>query len=211
MPKRPKVSALVLAAGQSRRMGGRDKLMEPVAGRPLLRHVVEAVLASAVEDVAVVLPPDAADRGAALEGSGARIVLNPRAEEGMGRSIAAGMAALGPETDAVMVVLADMPDLGPADFDRLIAAFDQEEGRAIVRAVTAAGKPGHPVLFARRFFELLSGLEGDHGARGVVEDHREYLTDVPVTGDAASVDLDTPEDWAAWRASRAEPNQTESV
>ncbi len=206
VPKRPKVSALVLAAGQSRRMGGRDKLMEQVMGRPLLRHAVEAVSASAIDEVVAVLPPDAPDRTAALEGSGARIVLNPRAEEGMGRSISAGMAELGPDPDAVMVVLADMPDLSAADYDRLIAAFDPEEGRAIVRAVTASGKPGHPVLFARRFFELLAGLEGDYGARGVVEDHRDYLADVSVTGNAAEVDLDTPEDWAAWRAASDRPS-----
>ncbi len=162
--------------------------------------MVEAVAASAADEVAVVLPPDASDRARALEGSDARIIPNPRAEEGMGTSIAAGMAALDPELDAVMIVLADMPDLTAADFDRLIAAFDPEEGRAIVRAVTEAGKPGHPVLFARRFFELLAGLEEDQGARGVVEDHRDYLVDVPLKGGGAAVDLDTPEDWAAWRA-----------
>ena len=199
VPRRPVVSALVLAAGQSARMGGRDKLLELVGGKPLLRHIVDRVGASAVDDVVVVLAPEAAARAEALTGSGSRSVANPRAAEGMGTSIAAGMAALRRDADAVMVVLADMPDVTEADFDRLIAAFDPEEGRAIVRATTEDGRAGHPVLFGRRFFELLASLEGDRGARAVVAEHPEFVTDVVLAGRAAAVDLDTPEDWDAWR------------
>ncbi|HSF94703.1 MAG TPA: molybdopterin-binding/glycosyltransferase family 2 protein [Thermohalobaculum sp.] len=200
--RRPVVSALVLAAGQSRRMGGRDKLLEPVGGVPILRHVVQALAASGADETVVVLPPEPGDRGAALAGLEVRTVPNPRAAEGMGTSIAAGVTALRPDADAVLIVLADMPDLAGADFDRLIAAFDPAEGRAIIRAVSEAGKPGHPVLFGRRFFELLRALEGDRGARSLIEDYPEFVVDLPLPGAAAATDLDTPDDWAAWRASR---------
>ncbi len=118
----------------------------------------------------------------------------------MGTSIGAGVAALRPDADAVLVVLADMPELTAAHVDRLIAAFDPAAGRAIVRATTEAGRPGHPVLFGRRFFELLRGLEGDAGARPLIADYPEFLVEVALPGSAAATDLDTPEDWAAWRA-----------
>jgi molybdenum cofactor cytidylyltransferase len=118
----------------------------------------------------------------------------------MGTSVGAGVTALKVEADAALIVLADMPEVTAGDYDRLIAAFDPAESRAIARAVTDAGMPGHPVLFGRRFFELLQALEGDRGARSLIEDYPEFLVDVALQGGAASTDLDTPEDWDAWRA-----------
>jgi molybdenum cofactor cytidylyltransferase len=118
----------------------------------------------------------------------------------MAASLRAGLAAVAARADAVVVLLADMPEVGAAEIDRLIAAFDPEEGREICRAVSADGTPGHPVLFGRRFFESLAGLRGDRGAREVLEEAAEFVTEVPTAGRAALVDLDTPEDWAAWRA-----------
>jgi len=200
--RRPVVSAVVLAAGKSSRMGGRDKLLEPVAGAPLLRHVVRALAASAIDEIVVVLPPDPGKRLAALAGTTARVVSNPRAAEGMGTSVGAGVTGLRADADAVLIVLADMPEVTAPDFDRLIAAFDPAEGRAIVRAVTEAGRAGHPVLFGRRFFEPLRALEGDRGARSLIEDDPEFVVDVILPGAAAATDLDTPEDWDAWRAGR---------
>jgi len=207
MARRPVVSAVVLAAGQSRRMGGRDKLLEPVAGVPLLRHMVDRLGDSAVDKTVVVLPPEPGARLDALAGSGARAVTNPRAAEGMGTSVGAGVTALRADADAVLIVLADMPELTARDFDHLIAGFDPAEGRAIVHAVTEAGRSGHPVLFGRRFFELLRALEGDRGARALIDDHPEFVADVTLPGGAAATDLDTPEDWAAWRAGPGRPSR----
>ncbi len=202
VPARPRVTALVLAAGASRRMRGRDKLMEPVAGMPVLRRVVEAALASRADRVLVVLPPDAQARRGALAGSAAEIVVAQDAAEGMAASLGAGMRALGEATDAVVILLADMPETEAAGIDRLIAAFDPEERREICRAVAEDGTPGHPVLFGRRFFEALAGLSGDRGARDVVTASPEFIADVAMAGRAPLVDLDTPEDWAAWRAAQ---------
>ena len=199
---RPRVAAVVLAAGAARRMRGPDKLLEPVGGRPVLRAVTEAALASQAEETVVVLQPEAEARRSALAGSGARLVEAPDWAEGMAASLRAGLAAVAARADAVVVVLADMPEVGPAQIDRLIAAYDPEEGREICRAVSADGTPGHPVLFGRRFFETLAGLTGDRGAREVLREAAEFVTDVPTPGRAALVDLDTPEDWVAWRAGR---------
>lgn len=199
---RPRVSALLLAAGRSARMRGRDKLMEPVEGRPLIRRAAEALLASRVAEVVVALAPADAARRAALDGLAVRIAPNPLAAEGMASSIRAALAAAAPEADAALVALADMPEVGPGHVDALVAAYDPEAGRDIVRAATAEGRPGHPVLFGRRFFEALSRLEGDEGARAVLSEHADRVALVRTPGGGAAVDLDTPEAWAAWRAGR---------
>ncbi|MGG7567747.1 NTP transferase domain-containing protein [Rhodovulum sp. DZ06] len=202
-PERPQAAAILLAAGASRRMGGRDKLVEDVAGEPALRRAARALLQSGVDGVWAVLRPGDARRRKALEGLPVKIVENPEASEGMASSIRAGLAALGPEMDAAVVALADMPEVGAEHVDRLLAAFDPGEGRAICRAVDSEGRPGHPVLFGRRFFESLSRLSGDEGARDILRANEEFVTDVPTPGRAARLDLDTPEAWAAWRAELA--------
>lgn len=198
-PERPRVSAILLAAGASRRMAGRDKLLEPVNGVPLLRVLAERLIASAVDEVLCVTAPDAPARRAVLDGLALRTVVNPRAAEGMGTSISAGIGAVDPRADAALIVLGDMPEIDAADVDRLIAGFDPGEGRAIVRAATPDGRAGQPVLFGRRFFEALRALGGDMGARSIVEEHPEFVVDVVLPGTHAVRDLDTPEAWQAWR------------
>lgn len=199
---RPRVAGLLLAAGAGRRMAGRDKLMEPVGGEPLVARLAREARA-VLDPVVAVLRDEAEPRARALAEAGVATVTNPRAAEGMGTSIAAGMAALPPEADAVMVILADMPEIGRDDIARLAASFDTQAGREIVRATAADGTPGNPVVFGRRFFEALARLDGDRGAKAIVEEHRDYLAEVALPGRAALTDLDTPEDWAAWRAARA--------
>ena len=130
------------------------------------------------------------------------LVTNPEHMRGMGTSIAAGIGALAVGTDAALIVLGDMPELSTQDINRVLAAFDPSEDRAIVRATGTDRTPGQPVLFGRRFFEALQGLEADVGARRVVAEHPEYVVDVALEGDHAIVDLDTPEEWAAWRAAK---------
>ena len=138
------------------------------------------------------------------------IVEAPGWAEGMAASIRAGIAALPERTDAVLMLLADMPEIGARDLDRLIAGFDPAEGREIVRAATADGVPGHPVLFGRRFFESLAALEGDRGARDLLREGSDYVVEVRLDGQAAVTDLDTPEDWDAWRAAGARPSLSDS-
>jgi len=200
--RRPVISVLLLAAGQSSRMRGRDKLLEPIDGVPMLGHMARVAQASKADEVIVVLRPGDDGRRRAIKSEKSAVVQNPRAAEGMGTSIAAGIAAIRNDADGVLIMLADMPEIMPADLDRLIAALDETEGRAIVRATDPSGRPGHPVLFGRRFFELLRGLQGERGAREVLHDYPEFITEVSLTGTRATIDLDTPEDWAAWQSGR---------
>ncbi len=196
----PRVELLLLAAGASSRMRGEDKLLKPVKGEALLRRSVQAALEAGLEAVHVVIPDGHAARRAALEGLAVNIVETADAAEGMAASLRAGMAVLGAEADAVVVALADMPEVSGADIAALVAGFDPAKGREICRAVTAGGRRGHPVLFGRRFFESLAALTGDQGARAVLAAAPEFVFDVGTGGEGAVVDLDTPEAWAEYEA-----------
>ena len=199
-PSKPFISAVLLAAGGSRRMGDRHKLLEPVGGVPLVRHAADRLLASGVDEVVAVLGARSDAVSAAVQGLGLRLVENPLWSEGMASSLRAGLRAASPKADAILLAFADMPEITPTLIDRLLAAFDPEEGREIIRPLAANGRPGHPVLFGRRFFEALSTLTGDAGAREVVREHAEFLVDIQAEDDAPIIDLDTPEAWEAWRA-----------
>lgn len=196
---RPFVSAVMLAAGSSSRMGGEDKLIRQAGQTPLIRRAAEALCASKADEIIVVTRPDDAARRSALNGlSNVRITENPAASEGMGATIRVGMTAVAAAADAVLIALADMPDIQARDIDRLIAAFSPADGREIIRATTEDGAPGNPVLIGRRFFELLATLEGDEGARRILAAHRDLVADVRLSGKAAKTDLDTKDDWTAW-------------
>lgn len=186
---------LLLAAGASSRMCGTDKLLEPVAGEPLLRRQASAALATGAR-VLVALPPDSPGREAALRGLAVQPVAVADAALGLGHSIAAGArAAAG--ADGLMLVPADMVLLDTAAMTALLAAFQAAPGR-IWRGMTRDGVPGHPVMFPARLFGDLEQLTGDRGARAILD--REAALTVPLEGEAAVLDLDTPEDWAAFRA-----------
>ena len=185
---------LLLAAGQSSRMRGKDKLLEEVNARPLLAHLTQEALASGCLTY-VTLPPKSA-RGAILP-EGAIQVIVDNAREGMGASIAAGVAALDHDVTHVMILPSDMPELTRDDFLKLI---DASEARpmAIIRG-QSSGTAGHPVLFPDDCFDALRSLTGDTGAKSVLKAHAGRIHTVDLEGSRALTDLDTPEDWKKWR------------
>jgi len=191
---------LILAAGASRRMGGADKLLQPVAGRPLLA-VMAARACATGREVFVALPGPGHPRAAALAGSRARPVRVADAGEGMAASIRAGVAALPPDAPGVMILPADMPDLTEADLRATLEAFEQAAPpRPILRAADETGRPGHPVIFPGDLLAELGRITGDEGARGVVQAHQGRVALLSLADAHATTDLDTPEDWADWRA-----------
>lgn len=189
-------TVLIPAAGASSRMAPRDKLLEPVGGVPLLRERALAALSTGAP-VAVTVPPDRPRRREAVVDLDLHIVIVPQASEGMGRSIAAGVAVL-PEAGGVMILPADMPDIMPAHMRILLDAAAMEP-EAIHRGASD-GVPGHPVLFPRDLLDRLKRLGGDEGARAVLHAHEERVRLHDLPGHAALTDLDTPEAWEAWRA-----------
>jgi len=194
------VAAIVLAAGRSTRMGGPNKLLETISGKPLVRIAAEQALSSRASPVVVVSGHERARVEAALAGLDVRLVHNPDYAQGLSTSVKAGLAALPPESEAAIVCLGDMPQVTSALIDRLIAAFDPERN-ALVVLPTFSGKRGNPVLWSRRFFPELIALEGDVGARHLIGAYPEVVTEVPVENAAAMVDIDTPD---ALRAAKAE-------
>lgn len=193
------LTILILAAGASSRMRGQDKLLQDIDGQPLLARITGAAQATGLP-VLVVLPPDRPARLTALIPTGAAHVIASQAALGLSASLTSGIVALPPD-HAVMLLLADLPEITTADLKR-IALAHEEDPHAILRGAAADGTPGHPVLFpATRRRELLA-LTGDEGARSVLQRHRDLLRLVPLPGNHATTDLDTPEDWAAWRAAR---------
>jgi molybdenum cofactor cytidylyltransferase len=186
------IAALVLAAGRSTRMGGPNKLLAEIGGRPLVRIAVDEALASRASEVVVVTGHQRADVEAALQGLKIKTVHNPDFAEGLSTSLRAGLNALPADVDGVIVLLADMPQVDAALIDRLIAAFDPENG-ALAVVPTIDGKRGNPVLWSRRFFSDLAALEGDVGARHLIGQYAEAIAEVPVTGKGPLADVDTPD------------------
>ena len=190
---------IVLAAGQSRRMRGADKLMEDVGGQPLLRRQAGIARAATTGAVIVALPPAPHPRHDALAGLDVTTLPVPDAAEGMNASLRAGVAALPPDAPAAMVLLADLPELTTDDLIRVATAFDPAQTPAW-RGTTEDGQPGHPIVFAARLFPQLLALQGDSGGREVVGPLGNAVGLVPLPDQRARLDLDTPEAWAAWRA-----------
>jgi molybdenum cofactor cytidylyltransferase len=186
------LAALVLAAGRSTRMGGPNKLLAEIGGRPLVRIAVEQALASKARPVIVVTGHQRERVEAALLGLDVTFVHNPDYADGMSTSVKAGIAAVPAGADGAIVCLGDMPQVDARLIDRLLAAFDPEKG-ALVVLPTIDGKRGNPVVWSRRFFPELTALGGDVGARHLIASYPEAVAEVAVAGRAALVDVDTPD------------------
>ncbi|MEK7403401.1 MAG: nucleotidyltransferase family protein [Gemmatimonadota bacterium] len=185
------IPALLLAAGASQRFGA-PKLLQLLNGRPVVRWSAESLVG--VADVLVVVaPPDNEALRQALDGLDVRFVVNARAADGMATSLACGVASLADDVDAVLVALGDEPLLPRRCHERVVARF--RKGGAAIVAATYGGGRGHPVLFDRSVFAELRRLEGDHGARAVVDADPSRVV-LEEMDEPRPIDVDTPDDLA---------------
>ena len=198
-PMAPRIAALVLAAGQSRRMGASNKLLADVGGKPMLSHVLDAVAASNAAVSTVVLGHEAEKIAPLLAGRAVKTVQNPDYAQGLSTSLKAGLAALPDNIDGVLVILGDMPRITAGHIDKLIAAFNPLEGRAIC-VPTVKGKRGNPVLFAAEFIPEMLQAVGDAGAKHLIGANEDQLCEVPMDDTAPLLDIDTPEALATVRS-----------
>jgi CTP:molybdopterin cytidylyltransferase MocA len=190
--------AVIPAAGASSRMRGRDKLLELVEGRPILRRQAEAAIAAGCP-VMVCLPSAAGPRADALDGLAVTLVPVRDAAEGMGATLrtAALFAARHAPDRPMMVLLPDVPGIGVFDIKAVIARFEAEGGDTPVRATDTTGRPGTPLIVPPRLIPRFTTLAGDDGGKGALKG--EAVATVALSGDRATRDLDTPEDWDEWR------------
>lgn len=189
------VLILIPAAGASRRMRGRDKLLEQIGGTAILRRAADAAMATG-EPVLVTLPEGDAARRAVLAGLGVALQAVDGAE-GMAASIRAGaMAATRAGAEALLVSLPDMPEIDEGALRALLASWRADPSHPY-RAAAEDGTPGNPVVLPARLFAALAAVTGDSGAREVLRAEAPRLC--PLPGRAALTDLDTPEAWAEWR------------
>jgi molybdenum cofactor cytidylyltransferase len=186
------VTAIILAAGRSTRMGGPNKLLAELGGKKLVRIVTEQALASRAKGVIAVTGHQAAEVEKALQGLNVTFVRNPDFAAGLASSVKAGIAAVPANADGAVVCLGDMPLIDAHLIDRLVDAFAPDRGNLIVVPVSD-GKRGNPVLWSRRFFSELMTLDGDVGARHLIAKHSEAVVEVAVEGHGAFLDIDTPQ------------------
>ncbi len=200
MSARPKLAAIVLAAGRSTRMGS-NKLLAEYGGKPLVRHVVETAIACGAEPVLVVVGHEADAVAIALGGLDITLVRNPDYADGLSTSLRAGIAAMPQGHDGAVVLLGDMPKVSSTLVRRLIAAFEGQPG-GIAAVPVHDGEWGNPVVLAAALFADVADLEGDAGARKLLRGRADDVIEVPVSDPAVIVDVDTPEALARLRRER---------
>lgn len=186
-----RVSAIVLAAGQSRRMGSINKLLAEIDGAPMVQRVVDAIARSRIDSTLVVTGHQSADVQTALQGRDVAFIDNPDFAEGLSTSVRTGIVSLGDYIDGALICLGDMPRINPSHINRLIESFNPAEGRSIC-VPTSRGKRGNPVLFDRTFFADLATLAGDVGARHLIGKNDDQVYEVELADDCIFVDIDTP-------------------
>jgi molybdenum cofactor cytidylyltransferase len=173
-------------------MGGPNKMLAEIDGVPMVARVARRILASRARPVVAVLGNQAEAVDVVLGKLPVERVRNPDFANGLSTSLKCGLAALPPGIDGALICLGDMPQIAGRDLDKLIAAFNPVEGRAIVVPMRR-GRRGNPVLWANRFFPEMSALSGDHGARALLAEHAELVAEVEMDNDSVLVDIDTPE------------------
>jgi molybdenum cofactor cytidylyltransferase len=190
------IAAIILAAGLSSRFDGgteETKLVVPLFDKPLVRHVAEAALASRARPVLVVSGHAAAKVEAALKNLDLSFIFNADYRTGLSGSLNAGITALPEVTEGALILLADMPCISAALIDRLIQAYEVRARVTTAVVPVRAGLRGNPVLIGRELFDAIKRIEGDRGARALLEAAGKDVLECLVDDEAIEIDIDTTE------------------
>jgi molybdenum cofactor cytidylyltransferase len=188
------ISAILLAAGESRRMGRPKQLLE-WQGKALLQHVLENLIDSCADEIILVLGHEAEQIRKSLPEFQIKIVINPNYEKGMASSLRQGLLAMDPGSEAFLVLLADQPGIGPEIINRVIRDFQRADPKRGICRPVYRGSPGHPVLIGVQYRQEALQLQGDVGAREVLLNHPSDILEIEVDRDAVLMDMDTPEEY----------------
>lgn len=186
------IAVIVLAAGQSSRMGT-NKLLLPLGDRPIIAHVVDAAAGSGLQPVVVVLGHGADQIQRVLAGRGVNVVINQQYAAGLSTSVRAGLAALPETATGAIIALGDQPGASASQFAALAAHARTLDAPILVS--TYGGRRGNPVYFARALFDELSAVTGDTGGRQVMARHPELVHELAFGDAVFNDDLDTPDDY----------------
>lgn len=198
-----RISVVFTAAGMSERMGRRKQLMEDSEGVSLVERSLSAYCGAGFFEIVVVVGCSGgmvSERVRGRFGESVSIVFNPDFEKGMGTSVAAGVRSLSPLSEGCMIALADMPYMNPGVLSGIAERWSDRPDRIV--APSFGGRRGNPVLFPKEFYGELSVLSGDRGGSVVIASHMDRLELFEVGDDSVLRDIDTPEDWAAFRSGR---------
>jgi molybdenum cofactor cytidylyltransferase len=186
------ISAILLGAGESKRMGA-DKLLLPWEKKTVLTHCVRTLLRSKVKEVIVVLGGRTKLIESQLRVRKVKVVVNPHYRRGMSTSIRRGIVAVNPNSHAILIALGDMPFLSARTVNALVRAFAQGKGEIIVPSFR--GRKGHPVIFHKRYMKELLQLKGDVGGRSIIEKHPKDVRVIRTKSEGVVKDIDTWEDY----------------
>jgi molybdenum cofactor cytidylyltransferase len=190
------ISAILLGAGESKRMGF-DKLSLPWGKKTVLERCFQTLLRSRVQEVVTVRGLQNKAVKNPFHGKSIKIVTNPHPAGGMSTSIRKGLRAIRPGSDGILIALGDQPFLKTRTINALIRVFDRGKERIIVPCFR--GEMGHPVIFHKAYKKELMNLKGDVGGRSIIERHREDVRVVRVRSIGVVLDVDTWQDYEKWR------------
>jgi molybdenum cofactor cytidylyltransferase len=194
-PKKPmtkNIAALILAAGQSKRMGQENKLLLPYGDETVLTHVLDQVKQAGLMSKFVVTGHQAQEVAQELSHHDVTFFHNDLFDEGIATSVKLGISSLPEDVDAALIILGDMPDISVNILSQIMAAYDPAQGRSII-IPKHNGKRGNPILWDCEFFSEFDRLEGDMGAKILLSEYPEYIHEVEVGSDAIFLDIDTYE------------------
>ena len=200
LKSQPKITAIVLAAGQSLRMGHKNKLLQKINRKSILRHVLSSIKNSRIERTIVVLGHEAEKIKLDLQTDEVSYALNLDYELGISTSIRTGIEAIEETAAGVLIALGDMPGISPAIINTLVDNF-QSKVRAEICVPVYEGQPGNPVLWSRKFFSQLASLNGDVGGKKLIEENSDVVAFCSVDTEFVHLDVDTQGQLESLRAS----------
>ena len=188
------LSAIILAAGESKRMG-KPKQLLPLGKSTLLEQAIDNLLNSSVDETIVVLGHKAEEITEKIANKPVKVVINPDYQQGMSTSIVAGLIMVDPRSQAVMLALGDQPLVTSRTINQLIEAFNKN--RKGIAVPTYRGRRGHPIIFDIKYKVELFKLKGDIGGREIIQNHPKDVFMVAVDSESVISDIDTQEDYKA--------------
>ena len=197
-PDFEKIHAVILAGGQSKRMGTKNKLLVPINGKPMIALTAETIIASKASSVAAVTGFEHQKIQEAIKNSNIEFIHNKNFQNGISSSVVTAIKSAPEDCSAILIGLGDMPKITVSHINKLIDAYNPLEGRAIC-VPTWKGKRGNPVLWARRFFPEMLQLKGDFGAKELMGKYAELVVEVEMNDNGIVIDIDTPEALEAFR------------